>query len=120
MDAVERANSAKPIVVFKAGQSSLARSSAVTHTGSMISSPELFSNICEQFGLIEVESIGELVSVAKALVLCPCLEGDGIGVVTHTAGPSIIMLDILSNRNCDYRINLQEAGIPYFRHIEWP
>ena len=100
MEAAERARGKKPIVVFRAGNSSLAQSSAVTHTGSMISSPELFSDVCEQFGLIEVKSLGELVSVAKALALCPSLAGDGIGVVTHTAGPSIIMLDIFSARGC--------------------
>ena len=100
MEAAGRARGRKPIVVFKAGNSTLAQSSAVTHTGSMISSPELFSDVCEQFGLIEVKSLSELVSVAKALAICPSPTGDGIGVVTHTAGPSIIMLDIFSASGC--------------------
>lgn len=113
--------SQKPIVILKAGYSGLAQESAVTHTGSMISSPKLFSDACRQFGLIEVTSVAELVSVAKALALCPPSGGEGIGVITHTAGPSIVLLDELSNRGCQFppftdhtMADLEEmfAGIP--------
>ena len=67
----------------------------------MIGSPRLFSEACRQFGLIEVKSVGELVSAAKALSLCPAPGSNAIGVVTHTAGPSIIMMDILGDRQCE-------------------
>ncbi len=100
MEAASKVRSNKPIVVLRAGHSSLAQSSAVTHTGSMIRSPKLFSNVCKQFGIIEVTSLSELVSVTKALALCPKPGGGDIGIVTHTAGPSIMMLDILSSRGC--------------------
>ncbi|MCK4790591.1 MAG: hypothetical protein KAV87_43045, partial [Desulfobacteraceae bacterium] len=100
IDAAARVTGKKPIVVFKAGQSELAQSSAVSHTGSMISSPKLFSDVCKQFGLIETMSLSEFVSVAKALAFCAPPENDAVGLVTHTAGPSIIMLDILSRRGC--------------------
>jgi acetyltransferase len=104
MDAAAGVSRKKPVVVFKAANSALAQSSAVTHTGSMISSPRLFTEACRQFGLVEVESVSELVSVAKALTLCPPPGSSGIGVVTHTAGPSIIMMDILSSRGCDLAV----------------
>lgn len=100
MEAARGIQGRKPVVVFRAGNSRLARSSAITHTGSMIRSPRLFSHVCKQFGLLEVKSLSELVSVAKGLLLCPRPPAAGIGLVTHTAGPSIIMLDILSERGC--------------------
>lgn len=100
VEAAGRVVKRKPIVVMKAGQSGLAQESAITHTGSMIASPKLFSDACTQFGLIEVRSVGELVSVGKALCLCPLPKKDKIGIVTHTAGPSIVLLDELSDRGC--------------------
>ena len=121
MDVAGRVTQKKPIVIFKAGHSGLAQSSAVTHTGSMISSPQLFSEACGQFGLIEVKSVSELVSVAKALSFCPPPSSDAIGVVTHTAGPSIIMLDILADRNCrmaDFSDNTMSLLEKKFHGIE--
>jgi acetyltransferase len=44
--------------------------------------------------------VAEAVSVAKALALCSLATSNDIGVLTHTAGPSIAMLDMLSTRDC--------------------
>lgn len=100
MVAAGKAAMKKPVIVFRSGNSALAQHSAVTHTGSMISSPRLFSDACRQFGLIEADSLSELVSISKALSIAPPIEGEGIGVMTHTAGPSITLLDVLSARDC--------------------
>lgn len=100
MDACGRAAKRKPVLIYRAGNSELAKQSAVTHTGSMISSPKLFSDACKQFGVIEAGSVPELVSKAKALSLCPPFKGERIGIMTHTAGPSITLLDGLAAADC--------------------
>ncbi|NPV76799.1 MAG: hypothetical protein HPY59_10555 [Anaerolineae bacterium] len=100
MEAARRAAQKKPILIFRTGNSDLAQKSAVTHTGSMIKSPKLFSDACAQYNLIEVKSTNELVCAAKALALMPLPKGEGIGMVTHTAGPSIELLDYLEAAPC--------------------
>ena len=87
------------MIVYRAGNSDVAKRAAVTHTGSMISSPRLFSDACRQFGVLEAGSLSELVSMAKALAMLPPLPEGGIGVMTHTAGPSISLLDGFVNQD---------------------
>lgn len=121
MESAGRAARQKPVIVFRSGISDLARRSAVTHTGSMIGSPKLFGDACRQYGIMEAYSLPELVSIAKALVLCPPFKGDRIGVMTHTAGPSITLLDLLASKGCGLaefssdtmeKLNVLFTGIP--------
>ena len=90
----------KPVVVFKAGRSGAADFAAVTHTGSMAGSQRVYEDIFRQFGIYSVEDMGELVAAAKALALAPLPRGNRIGLMTHTAGPSIVAADVLLERGC--------------------
>lgn len=89
----------KPVVVYKVGRSGKADFAALTHTGSMAGSYRLYRQIFgEQFGLLMVESTLAMVAACKALALAPRPAGNGVGVVTHTAGPSIVFLDEVAVR----------------------
>ncbi|WP_027717032.1 acetate--CoA ligase family protein [Desulfovirgula thermocuniculi] len=84
----------KPVVVYKVGRSGRADFAALTHTGSMAGSYRMYRQIFgEQFGLLMVENTLAMVAACKALALAPRPAGNGVGVVTHTAGPSIVFLD---------------------------
>jgi len=91
----------KPVVIFKGGNSELAQYAALTHTGSLAGSPKMYRDIFRQNGIIQVESLAELVAVCKALSISPLPSGEGLGIITHTAGPSIVMVDELSPRGCN-------------------
>ncbi len=90
----------KPVVVFKAGGSALAQQCALTHTGSMAGNYKMYRDIFEQCHLLAVDSVAEMVAACKALALAPHASGDGIGIVTPTAGPSIILVDELDRLGC--------------------
>lgn len=91
----------KPIVVLKIGRSELAKYSASTHTGSMAASYKIYMDIFKQFGIITVSNISELVAACKALAISQILpKGPRVGILTHTAGPSIIAVDELYERGC--------------------
>lgn len=90
----------KPIVVLKAGKNELAQQSALTHTGSMAGSYNVYHDIFNQFGLISVQSVSELVSVSKALSLAQLPAGDRLALLTPTAGPSILLVDMLLDQGC--------------------
>ncbi|HAP31875.1 MAG TPA: hypothetical protein DCQ14_02280 [Firmicutes bacterium] len=90
----------KPVVVYKAGRSGAADFATLTHTGSMAGAHAVYRDIFRQYGLYAVESIGELVAALKALSLVPLPRGGRIGLITHTAGPSIVAADILLEQGC--------------------
>lgn len=91
---------AKPVVILKGGVTEAANYAALTHTGSMAGSPQLFRDACRQYGVLTASTVGQLVAMCKALSLAPLPAGNRVGVFTHTAGPSILALDELTRQGC--------------------
>jgi acetate---CoA ligase (ADP-forming) subunit alpha len=92
----------KPVVVMKAGRSSLAQQFSVTHTGSMAGSYKMYQDIFAQSNLLTAASVAELVSICNALSIAPMPQGNGVSVVTPTAGPSLILVDLLDSLGCTF------------------
>ncbi len=90
----------KPVVAYKVGRSEAINYAALTHTGSMAGSYRLYRDIFRQFGLHLVDSLLEMVACLQALATAPLPAGNRIGILTHTAGPSIVAADQLLSRGC--------------------
>ena len=90
----------KPVVVYKAGRILGADNYTQTHTGSSAGSFRLYRDILHQHGIFTVESPTELVAACKALELLPLPEGNRVGILTHTAGPGVVMIDHLAQAGC--------------------
>ncbi|MCG8400995.1 MAG: CoA-binding protein [Firmicutes bacterium] len=97
--AASRIAKTKPVVVYKAGRFKTADFAALTHTGTAAGSYRMYRDIfMDQFGVLMVDSVAELVAACKALSLSKLPAGEGLGIVTHTAGPSIALLDLAARR----------------------
>jgi len=90
----------KPVVVYKAGRLAATDYCTQTHTGSAAGSFHLYRDILHQHGVFTVDSASELVAACKALALQPLPEGNRVGILTHTAGPSVVMVDRLVPAGC--------------------
>lgn len=90
----------KPVVAYKGARTRESDFHALTHTGSMAGSYKVYHDIFRQFGIYPVDSIPEMVASLKALALAPPARGKRVGVVTHSAGPSILIADELLRGGC--------------------
>ncbi|MHA1958708.1 MAG: acetate--CoA ligase family protein [Candidatus Thorarchaeota archaeon] len=89
----------KPVIVYKVGTTPSARAAALSHTGSLAGSPELYSASTRQARGIEVNSIEEMIDTARALsVLTSLPGGNRVAIVTHTLGPSLMAAQELEER----------------------
>lgn len=104
----------KPVVLHKVGRSDTANYAAVTHTGSMVGSYQMYKDIFGQFGVLVVDNTLEMVAACKALAIAPPAQGNRVGIVTHTAGPSIALMDQICNRGCDMP-SLSENTVEWIR-----
>ncbi|MCR4419158.1 MAG: acetate--CoA ligase family protein [Clostridia bacterium] len=91
----------KPIVLYKIGRTQAVNFAALTHTGSMAGSYRVYRDVMEQAGIVIVDGVDELISACKALALCPPPPAEGVGILTHTAGPTIVAFDELAQRGCN-------------------
>jgi len=91
-----RINRVKPVVVYKAGEGEAAAYAALTHTGSMVGSHRLYLDACRQYGLYTVNNADQVITALKAVTTAPLAHGTRVAVVTHTAGPGIVLVDRLT------------------------
>lgn len=85
----------KPIVICSAGYTEKAARTSLSHTGSVASSESVYAGAFHQAGLIRASSVQDLVCTGKALEMARHLAGNGVFISTHTAGPAIIIAEIL-------------------------
>lgn len=59
------ARAGKPVIVYKSGSSAVGAASSASHTGALAGSHAVFSAMCRQYGLIQVDDLAELLPLAR-------------------------------------------------------
>jgi len=85
----------KAVLIYKVGKTEVAARAAFSHTGSLAGSYELYRAAFAQAGILEVMESSELIDAAKAISILPPAKGEKVAVVTHTAGPSLVITEVL-------------------------
>lgn len=83
----------KPIIVIKAGRSPAAAKAAASHTGSLAGSDEVFDCALERAGVLRVNSISDLFSMASLLARQPRPKGPRLTIITNAGGPAVLATD---------------------------
>jgi len=83
----------KPIIVIKPGRSQAAAQAAASHTGSLSGSDEVFEAALERIGVLRVDSISELFSMASLLSKQPLPKGPNLSIITNAGGPAVLATD---------------------------
>ena len=83
----------KPIVILKAGLTSMGIRAVSSHTGSMAGSAVAYSTVFKRIGVIQVDSVEELFNYARAFASQPIPEGRGLAILTNAGGPGIVATD---------------------------
>jgi acetyltransferase len=103
MSALRAAANAKPVVVLKAGRKPAGNRAALTHSGSIVGSDDVFDSALRRAGAVRVRSFVQLFSAAKCLASRYRPVGRRLAIVTNGGGPGVLAADWVSE------INLQLA-----------
>lgn len=93
-DAMAEAARLKPVLALKGGVTEHGRRAASSHTGSLAGSPEIWSSLFRQAGVIQVENFDELLDTTLALSCVPLPEGKGTAIITNSGGFSVLETDL--------------------------
>jgi len=94
--AMADASRKKPVIVLKGGVTQHGSRAASSHTGSLAGSPEIWSALFKQTGVIQVETFDELANTVLAVTRSPLPSGKGVSMITSTGGFSVIETDVCS------------------------
>ncbi|MBI2847392.1 MAG: CoA-binding protein [Chloroflexi bacterium] len=84
---------AKPVVIWKGGQTEDGARAASSHTGSLTTSVAIWDALIKQCGAIRVDSFDELLDVVKALLYIKHPHGERVGLMAMTGGQSVVISD---------------------------
>ncbi|MBV8314750.1 MAG: bifunctional acetate--CoA ligase family protein/GNAT family N-acetyltransferase [Planctomycetaceae bacterium] len=87
----------KPIIALKAGRTRAAAKAAASHTGSLTGSDEALDAAFRRCGVLRVDRISEMFSMAEVLAMQPRPKGPGLSIITNAGGPGVIATDALIN-----------------------
>jgi acetyltransferase len=93
MSGLRIASRMKPVVVIKAGRHQAASDAAVTHTGAMIGSDDVFSAALKRAGVIRADNIQQLFAAAEILASHRRVDGRRLAIVTNGGGLGVMATD---------------------------
>ncbi len=85
----------KPVLVLKSGRSPEGAKAAMSHTGALMGSDEIYDALLKQSGAIRVDTMEELFDYATAFSKQPLPKGELV-IVSNAGGPAIISTDACS------------------------
>jgi len=91
--AVKALQAEKPVAIIKAGQSEIAASLSMTHTGSLSGSDDAFQALFDQLGVIRVEAPAEMLETLKFLSVSGAPKGNHIAGFTCSGGDAAMLAD---------------------------
>ena len=85
----------KPIIVIKAGKSGAGARAVAAHTGTNPGSDEVFDAAIRRIGVLRVNTISDLFSMAEVLNKQRRPKGPRLAIVTNAGGPGALATDMV-------------------------
>jgi len=109
----KRVTKKKPILAIKAGKTEMAKKAISTHTGSLAGDYEIFKAAFKKTGVFEVETIQEMLDVAKVLSWQRKTK-NGTVIITNGGGCGVMMTDFCEK----FQIKLPKLKAKTIKKIE--
>jgi acetyltransferase len=93
MSGIRVAARMKPVIAVKTGRHEAGSRAAMSHTGSIVGSDDVFDRALRRAGVVRVMTIGELFSAAEILSSGARVTGNRLAVVTNAGGPGVMAAD---------------------------
>jgi acetate---CoA ligase (ADP-forming) len=86
----------KPVIALKVGKTDVGMKAALSHTGSLVGSDDVFDTVFKQNGVYRAETIEEFLDVTYAASKLPFPKGNRVAVFTVSGGVGIMLADQLT------------------------
>jgi acetyltransferase len=93
VSALRMAARAKPVIVVKTGRCPAAYQAALTHSGALVGSDDVFDAVLRRAGAVRVKTFSQLFSAAKCLSARYRPTGNRLAIVTNGGGAGVIAAD---------------------------
>jgi acetyl coenzyme A synthetase (ADP forming)-like protein len=92
-EVAKRVSKKKPIVVLKAGRTSMGARAASSHTGALAGNDKIYDDVFKQSGVIRAKALRELLEYARAIPKLPTPKGENVVIITGAGGSGVLLSD---------------------------
>jgi acetyltransferase len=110
----------KPIVAIKTGKSQKSREAARSHTGAISGDYDVFTAMCERYGITIVPSLDDMVEVLLAFQAGRLPKGPRVGWVTTSGGTVDLLYDYFEDMGAISAPEFSAATKARIRHLVPP
>jgi acyl-CoA synthetase (NDP forming) len=92
-EVAKRVSKKKPIVVLKAGRTSMGARAASSHTGALAGNDRIYEDVFRQSGVIRARSLRDLLEFARGIPVLPTPKGNNVVIITGAGGSGVLLSD---------------------------
>jgi acetyl coenzyme A synthetase (ADP forming)-like protein len=92
-EAASRVSRKKPVVVLKAGRTSMGARAASSHTGALAGNDKIYEDVFRQSGVIRARSLRDLLEFARGIPVLPTPKGENVVIITGAGGSGVLLSD---------------------------
>ncbi|MHA7683752.1 acetate--CoA ligase family protein [Cupriavidus sp. PET2-C1] len=98
-EAAKRVSKKKPVVVLKAGRTSMGARAASSHTGALAGNDKIYEDVFKQCGVIRARSLRDLLEFARGIPKLPTPKGENVVIITGAGGSGVLLSDACVDNN---------------------
>jgi acetyl coenzyme A synthetase (ADP forming)-like protein len=92
-EVARRVSKKKPVVVLKAGRTSMGARAASSHTGALAGNDKIYEDIFKQSGVIRARTLRDLLEFARGIPVLPTPKGNNVVIITGAGGSGVLLSD---------------------------
>jgi acetyl coenzyme A synthetase (ADP forming)-like protein len=92
-EVAKRVSKKKPVVVLKAGRTSMGARAASSHTGALAGNDKIYDDVFKQSGVIRARSLRDMLDFARGIPLLPTPKGNNVVIITGAGGSGVLLSD---------------------------
>jgi len=92
-EVAKRVSKKKPIVVLKAGRTSMGARAASSHTGALAGNDKIYEDVLKQSGVIRARSLRDMLEFARGIPILPTPKGENVVIITGAGGSGVLLSD---------------------------
>jgi acetyl coenzyme A synthetase (ADP forming)-like protein len=92
-EVAKRVSKKKPVVVLKAGRTSMGARAASSHTGALAGNDRIYEDVFRQSGVIRARSLRDLLEFARGIPVLPTPKGENVVIITGAGGSGVLLSD---------------------------
>jgi acetyl coenzyme A synthetase (ADP forming)-like protein len=92
-EVAKRVSKKKPIVVLKAGRTSMGARAASSHTGALAGNDKIYEDVFRQSGVIRARTLRDLLEFARGIPVLPTPKGNNVVIITGAGGSGVLLSD---------------------------